>query len=126
MKKFLLIVLALFLVQTSSFAIGVQSTMENIMGSWKGERIDSVIDKWGYPSSEKKIGAHSLYIWDSGNTLVEDIWGINYQQRPSCTRTFEVDSNNIVIKTSWEGVECPATYLMGKKWVNPRNNPWNK
>ena len=74
MKKFLLIILALFLVQTAAFAVGVQSTMEKIMGSWNGEHIDSVIDKWGYPTSEKKFREHSLYIWDSGNTLVEDIW----------------------------------------------------
>jgi hypothetical protein len=32
----------------------------------------------------------------------------------------------MIIKGSWEGVKCPATYLMGKKWVNPKNNPWDK
>ena len=126
MKKTLLVILTLLIIQTPSFAIGTTSTMEKIMESWSGEPIDSVINKWGYPTSEKKFAEHSLYIWDSGTTLVEDLWGINYKQRPSCTRTFEVDSNNIIIKSRWEGVECPITYFTGKKWVNPRNNPWDK
>ena len=126
MKKILLVVLVLFLVQNSSFAVGAKSTMENIIGSWKGEHINSVIDKWGYPTYEKKIVERSLYVWDNGNVLVEDLLGIGYVQRPSCTRTFEVDSNNIIIKGSWEGVACPITYKAAKKWVNPRNNPWDK
>ena len=126
MKKFLLIILTLFLIPTSSLAIGPKSTMEKIMGSWIGEPIDSVIDKWGYPTAEKKITEHSLYIWDNGTVMVEGLLGISYTQRPACTRTFEVDSNSIIIKGSWEGMECPATYLTGKKWVNPKNNPWSK
>ena len=126
MKKFLLIVLALFLVQTSTFAVGAKNTMGKIMDSWKGEHIDSVIDKWGYPTSQKKIAERSLYVWDNGNVLVEDLLGIGYVQRPACTRTFEVDSNKIIIKGSWEGVACPIAYKTAKKWVNPRNNPWDK
>ena len=124
MKKILLIALMLFLTQTSSFAIGAQDTMGKIMNSWKGEHIDSVIDKWGYPTSEKKLAERSLYVWDQGNVLIEDVLGIGYIQRPSCTRTLEVDSNNIIIKGAWEGVACPITNRAGKKWVNPRNNPW--
>ena len=125
MKKILLIALALFLVQTSTFAIGAKSTMEKILGSWIGEHIDAVIDKWGYPTSEKKFAEHTLYVWDNGNVMVEDLLGISYTQRPACTRTFEVDLNNRIIKGTSEGVACPATYLTGKKWVNPRNNPWD-
>ena len=126
MKKILLIALMLFLTQTSSFAIGAKDTMGKIMNSWKGEHIDAVIAKWGYPTAEKKFTEHTLYVWDKGNVLIEDILGIGYIQRPSCTRTFEVDSNNKIIKGSWEGLECPGTYFTGKKWVNPDNNPWNK
>ena len=125
MKKILLIVLVLFLAQTSSFAIGAKSTMEKVIGSWKGEHIDSVIEKWGYPTSEKKFAERTLFVWDNGSVLVEDLLGISYTQRPSCTRTFEVDSNNIIIKGTWEGVACPITYHAGKKWVNPKNNPWD-
>ena len=126
MKKVLLAILALFLVQTSSFAIGSKSTMEKIMNSWMGEHIDSVIAQWGYPTNEKKLAEHSLFIWDKGNVMVEDLLGISYTQKPSCTRTFEVDSNNKIIKWNWEGVACPAAYHLGKNWVNPKNNPWDK
>jgi hypothetical protein len=126
MKKILLVVLVLFLVQTSSFAVGSKDTMGKIMSSWKGEHIDTVINKWGYPTSEKKFTEHTLYVWDSGNVLVEDLLGITYTQRPSCTRTFEVDSNNVIIKGAWEGVACPITRRAAKKWVNPKNDPWDK
>ena len=126
MKKFLLIAVALCLVQTSTYAIGSKSTMEKIMGSWIGEHIDSVVARWGYPTSEKKFSEHTLYVWDSGNTLVENLLGFGYIQRPSCTRTFEVDANKKIIKGTWEGIDCPATAITGKKWVNPDNNPWKK
>ena len=125
MKKILLIILALFLVQTSTYAVGAKNAMGKIMDSWNGEHINSVIDKWGYPTSEKKFAERSSYVWDQGNVLIEDILGIGYVQRPSCTRTFEVDSNNIIIKGAWEGVACPITNRAGKKWVNPKNNPWD-
>ena len=125
MKKIFFLVLTLFLAQNTSFAIGAKSTMNQIMDSWKGEHIDAVINKWGYPTSEKKVAEHTLYIWDKGNVLIEDPLGISYTQRPACTRTFEVNSNNIIINGSWEGVTCPITNRAGKKWINPKNNPWN-
>ena len=62
MKKILLIILALLLVQTSSMAIGSRSTMEKIMGSWIGEHIDAVMNKWGYPTTEKN-SLNTLYMY---------------------------------------------------------------
>lgn len=126
MKKVLLIILALFLFPTSTFAIGVKSTMNKIMDSWNGEHIDSVIDNWGYPSNEKTVAGHNLYIWDNGTALTENKWGTVLLEQQSCTRIFEVDKNNTIIKWQWKGVDCPATYCTSKKWVNPNNNPWRK
>lgn len=126
MKKILLIVLGLFLVQNSTFAFGPRSTMDKIMGSWMGEHIDSVIAQWGYPTSEKQFSDHYIYVWDNGNVLIENLLNIGYSEKPACTRTFEVDSNKKIIKGTYVGMECPAFYLTGKKWVNPKNNPWDK
>ena len=126
MKKVLLIVLSLFLFQTSTFAIGVKSTMNKVMDSWNGEHIDSVIDNWGYPSNEKTVAGRNLYIWDNGTALTENKWGTVLLEQQSCTRIFEVDKNNTIVKWQWKGVDCPATYCTSKKWVNPNNNPWRK
>ena len=100
--------------------------MNRIMDSWIGEHIDSVINIWGYPSSEKTIAGHSLYIWDNGTALTENAWGTALLEQQSCSRIFEVDKNNIIVKWQWKGVDCPATYCTSKKWVNPNNNPWRK
>ena len=55
MKKFIILFLIILLAQPMSFAFGTKKTMEKIMNSWQGENINSVIDVWGYPSSEKEI-----------------------------------------------------------------------
>lgn len=126
MKRFLISILIIFLVQPMSFAIGTKKTMEKIMNSWHGENINSVIDVWGYPSSEKDIAGRKLYYWSSSQYVVTgNQYGV-YGGESTCNRILEVDKNNNVIKWQWDGNSCPATYTTSKKWVNPNNNPWKK
>ena len=126
MKKLILSFLIILLAQPMSFAIGTKKTMEKIMNSWNGEHIDSVIAKWGYPSREKTIAGHKLYVWDNGSAITENTWGTALLEQQACTRTFEVNDNNVIINWQWTGVNCPALYCTSKKWVNPKNNPWKK
>jgi hypothetical protein len=79
-----------------TLAVGTKSTMNNIMNSWNGEHIDSVIAKWGYPSREKTIAGHKLYIWDNGSAITESTWGTALLEQQACTRTFEVNDKNII------------------------------
>ena len=96
--------------------------MDKIMKSWVGMPITSVIEHWGYPTSEKTILGRKLYTWFEVNyyTLEYSVY------EGSCSRIFEVNDNNEVIKWEWKGSNCPAAKCTGKKWVNPNNNPWDK
>ena len=68
MKKILSILFLLLATTISAFAFGVDSTMGTVMDSWKGSHIDKVIDRWGYPTDEKTVAGHKLYIWKTERT----------------------------------------------------------
>ncbi len=118
MKKILLIlsILPFFLLS----GCGTKTVMNSIMSSWEGCHIDKVIDQWGYPDYEKTVAGHKLFVWEhnksefytgSTNTL--------YKIKEYCTRTLEVDDNNIVISWEWKGNDCPSFELDEyKKWKN--------
>ena len=127
MKKFIILLLTIILIQPSSFAVGMKNTMGKVMDSWIGENIDTVINHWGYPSSEKEIAGKKLYYWLNSSYVVSGNLSGVYGGEATCNRILEVDKNNTVVKWQWEGNNCPSTYIFsGKNLVNPNNNPWKK
>ena len=139
MKKILMILLALLCTIISVFAFGVDSTMATVMDSWKGCHIDRVIDRWGYPTDEKTIAGHKLYIWKTERTVTNDGYSTTREHQDSKGRTYyttettnastevrtterilEVDENNVVIKGKWSGNDLPFTFVgIAKEWLNP-------
>ena len=122
MKRFILIIFALFLISLQAFAGSQKSTMEKIMNSWLGENLETVIKKWGYPTRTQSIADHKLYYWDK-----KEYYCDSYScGEHSCNRIFEIDNSNIIIDWQWEGNWCPKTHKSAKKWLNPQNDPWLK
>lgn len=139
MKKLLLVVI--LLIPLNAYAW--QSFMDKCIASWIGYPLDSLIKSWGYPDDEKTIAGKKLLIfetydtnYDAGggvtvvstdkkgnNTIISSGGGSEIEY---CKTTFEIDENNIVIGGNSKGNACPAFYFMGKKLVNPANNPWVK
>ncbi|MBR2525668.1 hypothetical protein IKE67_04310 [bacterium] len=139
MKKVLYIFLSIILVQVSAFGFGVDNTMSTVMDSWKGCHIDRVIDRWGFPTEEKTIAGHKIYIWkteriesSSGYTETKahkDSKGRTYYTTDTygggtevytSERIIEVDENNIVIRGKWSGNDLPFTFMgVAKQWLNP-------
>jgi hypothetical protein len=60
MKKYLFVVFILLSITSCSGSFG---TMNRIMNSWSGEKIENAISQWGMPSGEKTINKHKYYIW---------------------------------------------------------------
>lgn len=120
-----ILVMLLFLAPTNVFAFGINSTMEDVMGSWMGESLDAVVTQWGYPADEKNIAGKKLYFWyrnmnlytpvtttgavnQIGNTSYVNMMSYGgYQGNMSCTRILEVDESNRVVGYQWEGNNCP-------------------
>ena len=139
MKKILSILFVLLATAISTFALGVDNTMSVVMDSWKGCHIDKVIDRWGYPTDEKTVAGHKLYIWKTERTVTTsestttkahkdskgrtyyttDTYGGNTEIYTS-ERILEVDDNNIVIRGKWSGNDLPFTFVgIAKNWLNP-------
>ena len=119
MKKFLSVLLVLLCTAISVFAFGVDDTMSKVMDSWKGCHIDQVIDRWGYPTDEKTIAGHKLYIWKTERTVTTD-GNSTTKEVYTAERIIEVDDNNIVIKGRWSGNDLPFTFMgVAKDWLNP-------
>ena len=139
MKKFLISFLIFLLMPVSVQAFGVKSTMKDIMDSWVGESINSVIKCWGYPTNEKTMAGKTLYYWDwsynvknpsytnaqastYGNTT--NINAYTYGGgtcNVSCNRILEVDDSGKVASWQWSGNNCPYSQVnLYKKWMNPK------
>ena len=139
MKKFLSLLFILMATAISVFAFGIDSTMSTVMDSWKGYHIDKVIDRWGYPTDEKTIAGHKVYIWktertETSNEYIEtkshkDKKGRTYYTTQTygggvevytSERILEVDENNIVVRGKWSGNDLPFTFMgVAKQWLNP-------
>ena len=139
MKKILFLLFILLFVQTPSFSFGVDSTMTTVIDSWRGCHIDKVIDRWGFPTEEKTIAGHKLYIWRTERTVTTpaetkttphtDKKGNTYYTTSTygggtevytAERTLEVDENNRVIRGQYGGNDLPFTFMgVAKDWLNP-------
>ena len=104
---------------------GGMGTMDGIMNSWQGAPLDAVIAQWGYPHQEQTIAGHKLYRWFYSKSAampatttgtVTQVGSTSFINATTsgggvisgnCTRTLEVDERNIVIRSQWEGNNCP-------------------
>lgn len=141
MKK-LLCLLSLFTI--SATMVFAESFNEKMLNSWVGYSINDVIDRWGFPTKEKTIADRHVYIWTKSRKVYvpRNSYGTTYKygnvssrnssssggyyETYSCTRSFEVDKDNMIINGFYEGNDCFSTYLLGKKLVNPQNDLWQK
>ena len=139
MKKFILVCFLLIPLSACAW----ESFMDKCIKSWIGYPLDSVMERWGYPDSEKNIAGKKLYIWETYDTDVDYIGGTSITttdnkgrettfsmggvpQTEYCIKTLETDNNNIVVNGQWKGNDCPKFYMLGKKYVNPANDQWAK
>lgn len=99
--------------------------MDRVMSSWQGAPIDAVIAQWGYPQQEQTIAGHKLYRWFYTKTVMTPTTATSTVTpigrtaivnttisggdilTGDCTRTLEVDQNNVVIRWEWSGNNCP-------------------
>ncbi len=137
MKKVMVLCLTTLIFSGAVGAAGMDSTMKAVLNSWVGQNINTVIDKWGYPSEEKTIAGRKLYYWRQdgtfyaptetsgtvntyGNTSYINALSYGGAQSVSCTRILEVDSEEVVKTGQWQGNNCPITKtLKYRSWVNP-------
>ncbi len=129
MKKIFVSILLIFVSVIPASAIKVKSVMQTLMESWVGENINTVIDRWGYPSDSKVVAGRNLYYWKKeAETMYNTIGNstLAYGSKLTCSMIFETDANDIIIKGQYEGNNCPISYMGVRKYANPKNNPWEK
>ena len=139
MKKILSVLIILLATAVSTFAFGIDNTMATVMESWKGSYIDKVIDRWGYPTDEKTVAGHKIYIWKTERTVTTsesttmkphtDKKGRTYYTSQTyggntevytAERIIEVNDENIVVRGRWSGNDLPFTFMgVAKDWLNP-------
>ena len=124
MKKILILLFLLLFPSIHSFA-GMRTTMDRLMESWTGENINSVVELWGLPSEIKTTDEGKIYYWNKKQDIIIgsfNFYGNMYGGTSTCSKSFEVDENDIIIKGNWSGNACPMTYRGIKKYLNPKSN----
>ena len=93
-------------------------TMNRVISSWQGATIDEVMKAWGYPTTEKTVAGHLLYVWEQYNGA--DVsrgfwpgaakWGGQSIEHKYCNRILEMNSQGNVIGGQWDGTDCPKMF----------------
>ncbi len=120
MKKILILLLITLLVPNSAQA-GSKKAMQAVLESWQGENINSVIERWGYPSDEKVLAGKKLLYWTKSKNSFYYQNGYGSYVTEYCERILETDNNNIVIAWQWKGNSCPFVLKRAyKNYGNPQ------
>lgn len=101
--------------------------MTRALKSWSGYCINEFMDVWGYPDKQIPVAGKNLYYWFLSNSTRTNYYptsNMSTNQHIFCEVVIEVDSNYIITGTQWKGNNCPFSYLVNKKYVNPKNDPW--
>jgi hypothetical protein len=97
--RFLIISIATCLVgcATQQLNAGLQKVI--------GMPIDVLVSDWGYPSAQREIMGHTLYIWsnDAGVMAVPLYGGGMYAGRLACTVQVAVNDEKIITSYQWNG-----------------------
>lgn len=72
-----------------------------------GQPIDVLVSDWGYPSAQREIMGHTLYIWsnDGGVMAVPMYGGGMFAGRLTCTVQVAVNADKIITGYQWNGNE---------------------
>ena len=122
MKKVLLTIICCLVILPAS--AWQNKAMERCLSSWKGYSIYDVMSVWGAPTKQVETDEALLYYWEQSESYVYGKPYVAEDGISTCTRILGVDEDYKVISYKWEGKACPICYLTVKKWVNPKNNPW--
>lgn len=101
--------------------------MNKAAKSWIGAELEDVINKLGYPTKHDTIAGKELYYWIYKESVRTEFFDDEATTDPQeCIMIMEADSNNKIINTQASGNICPMFYMVGKKYVNPNNDPWQQ
>lgn len=70
-----------------------------------GMPIDVLVAGWGYPSDEREIMGHKMYIWsNNGGVMAVPVYGGGvYANSLNCTVQIVVDDNKMITGYQWSG-----------------------
>ena len=115
MKTVLKILFLIIFASIPANAVALDSAMQDEINNFKGKQIDTVIKKWGKPSSVKNFNnGYKLYIWDEARQLKKTgskyisyknifITEKNAKKNKAIYRSLreiETDSNNTIVNGS--------------------------
>ena len=103
----LLLFLTSLLLQVSPPAsAGPTEKFEGLLGEWVGHQAELLVEVWGYPLNVSEApNRNRVYVYSQSESV---IYGIGSRQLAvpvelACTVYFELDGNNAVLGTRYEG-----------------------
>ena len=102
-----------------------ETFMSKAAKTWIGASLDEAIDKLGYPTKQENIAGKQLYYWIYRESVRTEFYDDEITTTPQeCIMIMETDKGNNIINGQASGNICPMFYMVGKKYVNPNNDPW--
>jgi|GEM_PF-3192580 len=101
-RMFLLVVIALALPGC------VGDRLRETLEAYKGQDIDTVVAKLGYPTEQREMLGRTIYTWKTGNPSGQGLGGF------FCNLDIVVDQSNRIDRGSWQGNNGGCGDLLGR------------
>ena len=122
MKKIIIVFILIFLLQTINFAEAKNTLMDNIMDSWNGQNISSVIGSWGQPSQVSSTENGKIYYWKQAEQKMTVTGKKDREGKVYCVKIFETDDKDNIINWQYQGASCPKIEVTGRRFLNQNEN----
>ena len=124
MKKFVCM-LGIMSISALSCMAAENAFMNKAAKSWVNASLDEAINKLGYPTKQENIAGKQLYYWIYRESVRTEFFDDEVTTAPQeCVLIMETDSESKIVNGQASGTICPMFYMVGKKYVNPNNDPW--
>ena len=107
--KFLLNIFIVFILS----ACATTAKYEELLNTWLGQNINTLIDSWGYPeNSFEGPNGNKVYVYSDSESYTSptQTYGTTttggYIYSLSCQTFFEVNSSNVIVKWRKKGNNC--------------------
>ena len=122
MKKIILPVLLLLIIQSFFVIEAKGNAMNNVMNSWNGQNISSVINVWGQPSQITNTETGSIYYWIKSEQITTATGKSYNKSKIYCMKVLETDKEGMIKSWEYKGASCPKQNTTTKMLRNPDAN----
>lgn len=125
MKKIIILLIILLVTQIIVFAERREAIMNDVMESWQGQKINSLIGLWGQPSKVDNLEDGQIYYWVQADYIMTASGKKLHDGKDYCTKMFQTDGYGNITNWQYKGASCKKQIYTNQRLMNQNTNNYN-